>query len=96
MVSVYSTSHCDSLVRDALSDMSVLTDSGQDCWLSWVRKLEQLFNIPSISNYVKKTAADKIIKKRIKSIFDRFWLDEINLEKLLMDTTPINCVSIQP
>ena len=81
--SLYSTSHCDSLVRDALSDMSVFPESGQGFCLSRVRKLEQLFNIPSLSTFTKKAAADKIIKKRIKSIFDRFWLDEINLEKIV-------------
>ena len=70
-------------MRDALFDLSVLTDSGQDCWLSRVRKLEQLFNIPSPSNHLKKAAADIIIKKHTISIFVRFWLDEINLDKIV-------------
>ena len=81
--SLYSTSNCDSIVSDALSEMSDYADSGQDCWLSRVRKLESLFSIPSLRNYAKKEAAGIIFKKRVKSVFDRFWLDEIKTEKLV-------------
>jgi hypothetical protein len=43
--------------------------------------MEQLFSIPSSPKYCKQEHVDSIIKKRVKSIFDRFWLDEVNLIK---------------
>ena len=76
--SLYSTSPCDSIVQDELCNMSSYADSGLDCWLSCVRKLESLFGIPNLSNYLKKDIAGNIVKKRVKSVFDSFWLTEIN------------------
>jgi hypothetical protein len=72
-----------SLVSDAMSDMSSLSDSGHDCWLTRVRQLEKLFSIPSLNSYTKKEAAGRIIKKRVQSVFDRFWLDEVKEEKIV-------------
>ena len=63
--------------------MSNLSDTGHDCWLSRVRQLEKMFNIPKQNMYAKKEAAGNIFKKRIHSIFDRFWLDEVTNEKLV-------------
>ena len=80
--SLLSKTHCDSLVCDALSEMSGYADTGEDCWLSRVRKLDSLFNIPSLRNNLKKEVAGNTIKKRVKSVFDRFWLDEINAVKI--------------
>lgn len=31
-----------SLVSDAMYEMSLMSDSGHDCWLTWVRKMETL------------------------------------------------------
>ena len=70
-----------SLVCDALSDMESFSDSGYDCWLSRVRKMEKLFSVPSFHRFSKKQHVDNIVRKRVKSIFDRFWLDEINSVK---------------
>ena len=70
-----------SLIRDALFEMESFVDSGQDCWLTRVRKIEQLFNIPSFNRYCKSKIVDTSIKKRVRSLFDRFWLDEVNLVK---------------
>ena len=70
-----------SLVRDALSDMESFSDSGYDCWLSRVRKMEKLFSVPSFHRFCKKQHVDSTVRKRVKSIFDRFWLDEINSVK---------------
>ena len=83
--SLLSNTHCDSLVRDAISEMSSYADTGEDCWLSRVRKLESLFSIPLLRNYLKKDVAGNIFKKRVKSVFDRFWLDEINAVKIVND-----------
>ena len=82
---MYSTSQCDSLVRDSLCEMSSYADSGLDCWLSRVRKLESLFGIPTLKNYLKKENAGNIVKKRVQSVFDRFWLEEINAVKFVND-----------
>ena len=57
--------------------MESFSDSGYDCWLSRVRKIEQQFDIKSPHSYCKKESVGRIIKKRVKSIFDRFWLDEV-------------------
>ena len=63
--------------------MSSLSDSGHDCWLSRVRQLENLFSIPTLKSYVKKEAAGKMFKKRVHSVFERFWLDELKQEKIV-------------
>ena len=69
------------MISDALAEMESFCDSGYDCWLSRVRKIEKLFDIPSLPRYLKKESVDSIIKKRVKSIFDRFWQDQVNLTK---------------
>ena len=61
--SLFSNTHCDSLVRDALSEMSSYADTGEDCWLSRVRKLESLFNIPSLQ-FALLFIPEKFIFKR--------------------------------
>ena len=83
--SLFSNTHCDSLVHDAISEMSSYADTGEDCWMSRVRKLESLFNIPSLKNNLKKEVAGNSIKKRVQSVFERFWLDEINAVKIVND-----------
>ena len=52
-----------SLIRDALFEMESFADSGQDCWLTRVRKIEQLFNIPSFNRYCKSKIVETSIKK---------------------------------
>ena len=69
------------LIRDALSEMESFSDLGHDCWLTRVRKMEQLFNIHNFHRYHKRELVDKSIKKRVRSLFDRFWLDEVNCVK---------------
>ena len=69
------------LIRDALSEMESFSDLGHDCWLTRVRKMEQLFNIHNFHRYHKSQIVDKSIKKRVRSLFDRFWLDEVNRVK---------------
>ena len=55
-----------SLICDALFEMESFVDSGQDCWLTRVRKIEQLFNIPSFNRYCKSKIVDTSIKKTSK------------------------------
>ena len=68
--------------------MESFSDSGYDCWLSRVRKMEQLFNIKTPPSYCKKESVNSIIKKKVKSIFDRFWLDEV--QKVKADVNGVN------
>ena len=45
-------------------------------------KIEQLFYIKTLPSYCKKESVDSIIKNLLlKSIFDRFWLDEVKKVK---------------
>ena len=61
--------------------MESFSDLGHDCWLTCVRKMEQLFNIHNFHRYHKSQIVDKSIKKRVRSLFDRFWLDEVHRVK---------------
>ena len=67
--------------------MENFSDSEYDCWLSRVRNIEQLFNITPTS-YCKNESVNSIIKKRVKSIYDRFWLDEV--QKVKADINGVN------
>ena len=70
-----------SLISIALSDMR---DSPHiDCWLSRVQKINNLFNIKRLGGTPNR--AGLIIDKNIKSKFDRFFLDEINQNKIGTD-----------
>ena len=66
-----------SLTSDALSEMESFSVSGHDCWLSRVRKIEQLFGLTTPPSYYKKESVDSIVKKRVRSVFERFRLDEV-------------------
>ena len=51
-----------------------------DCWLSRVEKIKSLFNIKRLCGTPERVGL--VIDKAIKSKFDRFYLDEINMIKL--------------
>ena len=51
-----------------------------DCWLSRVEKIKTLLNIKRLSGSPERVGL--MIDKIIKSKFDRFYLDEINQQKL--------------
>ena len=67
-----------SLVYSAMNEMSEYSDSGFDCWLSRVNKMESLFNLTLPGKTVKKENVGLYLNKSVKSLFDRFYLDEIN------------------
>ena len=50
------------LIRDALSEMESFSDLGHDCWLTRVRKMEQLFNIHNFHRYHKSKIVEKLLK----------------------------------
>ena len=64
------------LIGHVIKEMSKMSNSGQDCWLTRVDKIEQLLNIPKNLKFTKTSG--KNITARVKSKFDRFWLDKIN------------------
>ena len=48
----------------------------QDCWLTRVRQMEGLLNLPRLS-YFSKTSG-KRLSSVLKSKFDRYWIDSVN------------------
>ena len=50
------------LICDALAEMENLYNSGEDCWLTRVQKIEQMCYIPSYSKYHKKELVGNSIK----------------------------------
>ena len=66
----------DSLVSHAMSEMSMMSDSGQDCWLTRVRQIETLLGGPSINCHSKQSG--KHVNRFINGIFERCWLDKLN------------------
>ena len=67
-----------SLIYKAISEMKETTSI--DTWYSKVDKMKELFNITKIR--CKQSKAGVVIDKIIQSKFDRFFLDEINLNKI--------------
>ena len=70
----------DSLVSLMMSEMSQMADSGQDCWLTMVCKIESLLGGPRLSVHSRQSG--KIINKSLNGIFKRLWLDKVNQVRL--------------
>ena len=64
------------LLGHVLQDMTAMSETGQDCWLTRVNKLENLLKIPRTLRLTKTSG--KNIAKIVKSKFDKYWLDKIN------------------
>ena len=68
-----------SLMRHVIEEMSSMASKGQDCWLTRVSKIEQLFNLKQHKGYAfNNNASGKTIMTKIKSKFDSFWVRKIN------------------
>ena len=52
-----------------------------DSWLSRVESIKKLFNLTTAPGYVHKDSVAKQTKTKLNGIFDRFWLDQINLSR---------------
>ena len=75
-----------SLLSDAIIEMQCMSLRGTDCWLTRVEKMQKLLSIPD--RQVFKNVKSKKCAESLKSRFDRFWLDSINLTiKSQNDTT---------
>ena len=75
---------CDknSLVYAAVNEMEEYSGLNIDCWLTRIKKIESLCNIKTISGYTKPDIVRNNIKKTLQSIFDRFYIDQINQSKI--------------
>jgi len=75
-----------SLLSDAIIEMQCMSLRGTDCWLTRVEKMQKLLSIPDRQFF--KNVKSKKCAESLKSRFDRFWLDSINLTiKSQSDTT---------
>ena len=68
-----------SLLDHTLQEMSQMSNSNQDCWLTRVEKIEKLLKIPRDLSRTKTSG--RKLATIIKSKFDRYWLDKINESK---------------
>ena len=71
----------DSLVSMAVQEMKDRPEL--DTWYSRVKTIKGLFGIKDIRG--NKDSVSKFLDKKLKSCFDRFWLDQINQEKFDMN-----------
>ena len=76
-------SQCDSgsVVSMAVREMRARPEI--DTWYSRVQAIKGLLNIKNVRG--NKDSVSRFLDKKMKSCFDRFWLDEINLKKLDVD-----------
>ena len=76
----------DSIVYLAVREMEQYSAQKIDCWLYRVQQVESLCNIKSFPSYTKTDIVKNNIKKSLKSIFDRFYIDQINEQKIGNDS----------
>ena len=67
-----------SLVLQAVNEMSSYNEFNIDCWLSRINKVESLCKIPNFKSFSRMEKVKNTYKTKMQSIFDRFYLDQIN------------------
>ena len=67
------------MVTSVVREMQTMVSSGVDCWLARVGKIQSFLNISDRPNY--KKCSGKLTTSLLKSQFDRYWLDCINMAK---------------
>ena len=67
----------DSIVGKAIREMRVMPQL--DTWLSRVQKIKSVLGITPL--YGSKDSVSLNLNKKLNSVFDRFWLDQINAPK---------------
>ena len=74
-------SHCQpgTLLASAVSEMQTMAGSGTDCWLGRVSKLQKLLNISDRLSFKKGSGRNTTLA--LKSQFDRYWLDCVQMTK---------------
>ena len=58
--------------------MKSFSDLNIDCWLTRLNKVENLCKIQQFPHYIKTEKVKISIKKKVQSIFERFYIDQIN------------------
>ena len=76
----------DSLVKCCYKEMSSVSDS----WLSRIESIKSLFNLTTVPGYISQDSVAKQVKSKLTGMFDRFWLDQINIVKNTGDDTDHN------
>ena len=56
-----------------------------DSWRSRIDKIKKILNLNLNPSYVSPVSVAKQIKSKLSSLFDRFWLDEINATNIGSD-----------
>ena len=77
-----------SLLGHVMTEMSEMSNRGQDSWLTRVENIENILKIPRTYGPIK--TAGKKLTSVLKSKFDRFWLDKVNESKLGPDSIDHN------
>ena len=71
-----------SLLGRVMSEMTVMTQTGVDCWLSRANKMAQLLDTPDVRF---SPASGRQMLKCVKGKFERFWLDQIKSSRIGTD-----------
>ena len=77
-----------SLLGHVMTEMAQMAARGQDCWLTRVKNIGELFKIPRIYGPLKSMG--KKLTNILRSKFDRFWVDKINESKIGLDNSDHN------
>ena len=74
------------LVTCAVREMQTMASSGVDCWLARVNKVQSLLDISDRLHF--KKGSGKVTTSKLKSQFDRHWLDSLNMTKTKTNQDP--------
>ena len=68
------------LLKNALDEMKIMSEQGNDCWLLRVNRIESLLKIRK-PNFYSKTSG-KVISLALQSKFSIYWLKKVNEFKI--------------
>ena len=72
-----------SILNNLMTEMKLMADNNQDCWLTRVQNLEKLLNSPNLSGPSKTSG--KTILSAVKTKFEQLWWKQVNQVKLGAD-----------
>ena len=68
-----------SLLGRVVSEMTVMAQNGQDCWLTRAKKMAELLQTPNVRY---SNTSGRVLLKHIQCKFQIFWRDEITSSRL--------------
>ena len=68
-----------SLLGRVVSEMTVMAQNGQDCWLTRANKMAELLQTPNVKY---STTSGRVLLKHIQCKFQIFWRDEITSSRV--------------